>query len=64
MEPIHPSQKKTIVARVNSAVITEYQVASTLQSLLEPHTDTKGKLRLPQQEVKKRLGLRLAAESR
>jgi len=51
MEPIHPSQKKTIVARVNSAVITEYQVASALQALLEPYTDTKGKLRLPQQEV-------------
>ena len=51
MEPIHPSQKKTIVARVNAAVITEYQVGSTLQTLLEPHTDTKGKLRLPQQQV-------------
>lgn len=51
MEPIHPSQKKTVVARVNAALITEYQVASALQSLLEPYKDSKGKLRLPQQEI-------------
>ena len=51
MEPIHPSQKKTTVARVNGTAITEYQVASALQILLDPYKDTKGKLRLPQQEV-------------
>jgi len=51
MEPIHPSQKKTVVARVNGAVISEYQVASALQTLLDQYTDAKGKLRLPQQEI-------------
>jgi parvulin-like peptidyl-prolyl isomerase len=51
MEPIHPSQKKTVVARVNGALISEYQVASALQRMLDPYKDTKGKLRLPQQEV-------------
>ena len=51
MEPIHPSQKKTVVARVNAAVITEYQVASALQTMLDPYKDTRGKVRLPQQEI-------------
>ena len=51
MEPIHPSQKKITVARVNGTAISEYQVASVLQTLLDPYKDTKGKVRLPQQEV-------------
>jgi peptidyl-prolyl cis-trans isomerase C len=51
MEPIHPSQKKTVVARVNGTVITEYQVASALQTMLDPYKDTRGKVRLPQQEI-------------
>lgn len=51
MEPIHPSQKQTIVARVNGATISEYQVAAALERMLDPYKDTKGKLRLPQQEV-------------
>lgn len=51
MDAIHPSQKKIAVARVNGTVISEYQVASALQSLLEPYKDTKGKIRLPQQEL-------------
>ena len=51
MEPIHPSQKKTVVVRVNDAVISEYQVASALQTVLDPYKDTKGKVRLAQQEI-------------
>jgi len=39
------------VARVNGVVISEYQVASALQILLDPYKDTKGKVRLPQQEL-------------
>ena len=48
---INPAQKKMPVARVNGVVISEYQVASALQILLEPYKDTKGKVRLPQQEM-------------
>lgn len=51
MESIHPSQKKIAVARVNGAIISEYQVASALEALLDPYKDTKGKMRLPQQEI-------------
>ena len=48
---INPAQKKIPVARVNGIVISEYQVASVLQTLLDPYKDTKGKVRLPQQEM-------------
>jgi len=48
---INPAQKKTVVARVNGVVISEYQVDAALQTLLDPYRDTKGKVRLPQQEI-------------
>ncbi len=48
---INPAQKKTPVARVNGVVISEYQVAAALQTLLDPYKDSKGKVRLPQQEM-------------
>jgi parvulin-like peptidyl-prolyl isomerase len=32
-------------------MITEYQVASALQTMLDPYKDTRGKVRLPQQEI-------------
>ena len=49
-QTIHPSQKKIPAARVNGAVISQYQVEVGLQAVLEPYRDTKGKVRLSQQE--------------
>lgn len=51
MEPIDPSQKKTIVARVNGVEISDYQVASAMQVMLDSYKDSMGKIRLPQQEM-------------
>ena len=49
-QTIHPGQKKIPVARVNGVVISDYQVESGLQSLLEPYKDSKGKVRLSQEQ--------------
>jgi len=46
----HPSQKKITVAQVNNVAISDYQVESGLQSLLEPYRDAKGKARLSQEQ--------------
>ncbi len=51
MEPIDPSQKKTIIARVNGVDISDYQVASAMQVMLDSYKDSMGKVRLPQQEM-------------
>ncbi|MCP4714291.1 MAG: hypothetical protein GY868_04165 [Deltaproteobacteria bacterium] len=47
---INPSLKQIAVARVNGTVISEYQVTSGLESVLDPYKDTKGKVRLSQPE--------------
>lgn len=49
-QTIHPGQKKIPVARVNGVVISDYQVESGLQSLLEPYKDSKGKVRFSQEQ--------------
>ncbi len=49
-EPINAGLKKVPVARVNGAVINEYQVTVALEQMLEPYKDTKGKVRLHQPE--------------
>lgn len=49
-QSIHPSQKKIPVARVNGVVISQYQVESGLQTVLDPYRDTKGKVRLSQEQ--------------
>jgi len=48
--PLENAQKRTPVARVNGVVISQYQVESGLQTLLDPYKDTKGKVRLPQEQ--------------
>ncbi len=47
-QPISPQQKKIPVARVNGQPISLYQVESSLQQMLDPYKDTKGKVRLTQ----------------
>ena len=47
---LQPAQKKAPAARVNGAVISQFQVESGLQSLLEPYRDVKGKLRMSQEQ--------------
>jgi peptidyl-prolyl cis-trans isomerase C len=49
-KPISTGLKNVIVARVNGTPISEYQLAAGLEQLLEPYKDTKGKVRLNQQE--------------
>jgi parvulin-like peptidyl-prolyl isomerase len=49
-QSIHPSQKKIPVAWVNGVVISQYQVESGLQTVLDPYRDTKGKVRLSQEQ--------------
>jgi len=46
-----PPQKKTTVASVNGVAISEQQVTAAMETLLAPYKDTKGKLRLPQQDI-------------
>ena len=46
MPAIDPKLKNVIVARINDAVITEYDVCSGLERAYDPHRDTKGKVRL------------------
>ncbi|MCX8045201.1 MAG: SurA N-terminal domain-containing protein, partial [Desulfobacterota bacterium] len=43
-------QKKIPAARVNGVVISQYEVEAGLATLLEPYRDTKGKIRLMQQD--------------
>ncbi len=45
-----PSRKKTPVARVNGAEITDFQVEAGMDAVLEPYKDTKGKIRVTQEE--------------
>ena len=47
---IEAKQKELVVARVNGAVIKAFQVEAGLQAMLEPYKDSKGKVRLNQQE--------------
>jgi parvulin-like peptidyl-prolyl isomerase len=49
-QTINPSQKTIAVARINGVAVNAYQVEAGLQSVLEPHKDTKGKVRLSQPE--------------
>ena len=52
MPVIDPKLKTVVVARINDAVITEYDVASGLERAYDPHRDTKGKVRLlPNEQV-------------
>jgi parvulin-like peptidyl-prolyl isomerase len=46
MPAIDPKLKNVVVARINDAVITEYDVCSGLERAYDPHRDTKGKVRL------------------
>lgn len=49
-QTINPSQKKIPIAKVNDVIISQYQVEAGLDTLLAPHKDTKGKVRLSQPE--------------
>jgi parvulin-like peptidyl-prolyl isomerase len=48
--PRKNAQKRTPAARVNGVVISQYQVESGLQTILDPYRDTKGKVRLSQEQ--------------
>ncbi len=50
MQPVDPRLKNVIIARINDAVITEFDVSCGLELAFEPHRDTKGKVRLMQNE--------------
>jgi parvulin-like peptidyl-prolyl isomerase len=50
MPPVDPKLKNVIIARINNAVITEFDVSCGLELAYEPHRDTKGKVRLMQNE--------------
>ncbi len=50
MPPVDPKLKNVIIARINDAVITEFDVSCGLELAFEPHRDTKGKVRLMQNE--------------
>ncbi len=47
---ISEKQKDLVVAKVNGVVIRAFQVEAGLQAMLEPYRDSKGKVRLNQQE--------------
>lgn len=47
---LNPRLKKVAVARVNGAIISQYQLEAGLEGVLEPYKDTKGKVRLSQPE--------------
>ena len=49
-ESIKTKQKEMVVAKVNGVAIRAFQVEAGLQSMLEPYRDSKGKVRLNQQE--------------
>jgi len=49
-ESIKTKQKEMVVAKVNGIAIKSFQVEAGLQSMLEPYKDSKGKVRLNQQE--------------
>jgi peptidyl-prolyl cis-trans isomerase C len=49
-ESIKTKQKEMVVAKVNGVAIKAFQVEAGLQSMLEPYRDSKGKVRLNQQE--------------
>jgi parvulin-like peptidyl-prolyl isomerase len=52
MPVIDPKLKNVVIARINDAVITEYDVDSGLERAYDPHRDTKGKVRLlPNEQV-------------
>ena len=48
--PREDAQKRTPAARVNGVVISQHQVEAGLQTILDPYRDTKGKVRLPQEQ--------------
>jgi len=50
MPPVDPKLKNVIIARINDARITEFDVSCGLELAYEPHRDTKGKVRLMQNE--------------
>lgn len=47
---IQEKQKNLIIARVNGTPIRAFQVEAGLQTMLDPYRDSKGKVRLTQQE--------------
>ncbi len=49
-EPVDNLQKNSPVARVNNTIISEDQLETGLDAMLEPYKDIKGKVRLTQQE--------------
>jgi parvulin-like peptidyl-prolyl isomerase len=49
-QTVNLAQKKIPVAKVNGVIISQYQVETGLDSILEPHKDIKGKVRLSQPE--------------